>query len=110
MRLKVIIHEYAHALAHNHLKENNKEYKEHREQYESEAESIAYVVSKYLGLETKDYSIMYLYSWSKNKDFSEIDDSFNTIVNYSKKIINNYNKMVDKEMDLNYEKMMGFSI
>lgn len=53
---------------------------------------------------------MYLYSWSKNKDFSEIDDSFNTIVNYSKKIINNYNKMVDKEMDLNYEKMMGFSI
>lgn len=101
MRLKVIIHEYAHALAHNHLKENNKEYKEHREQYESEAESIAYVVSKYLGLETKDYSIMYLYSWSKNKDFSEIDDSFNTIVNYSKKIINNYQKMLSKEVEYN---------
>ncbi len=99
MRLKVIVHEYAHALAHNHLKENNKEYKEHREQYESEAESIAYVVSKYLGLETKDYSIMYLYSWSKNKDFSEIDDSFNTIVNYSKKIINNYQKMLSKEVE-----------
>lgn len=37
MRLKVIIHEYAHALAHNHLKENNKEYTEHREKYETEA-------------------------------------------------------------------------
>ena len=50
MRLKVIIHEYAHSLAHKHLKDNNKEYKEHRNQYETEAESIAYVVSKYLGL------------------------------------------------------------
>ena len=96
MRLKVIVHEYAHALAHRHLKENNKEYTEHREKYETEAESIAYVVSKYLGLDTRDYSQTYLYSWSKNKDFKEIDDSFSTIVNYSKKIIDNYNKIVEK--------------
>lgn len=103
MRLKVIIHEYAHALAHNHLKENNKEYTEHREKYETEAESIAYVVTKYFGLDTRDYSQIYLYSWSKNKDFKEIDDSFSTIVNYSKKIINNYEKMLDKNIDLNKE-------
>ena len=96
MRLKVIVHEYAHALAHRHLKENNKEYTEHREKYETEAESIAYVVSKYLGLDTRDYSQTYLYSWSKNKDFKEIDDSFSTIVNYGKKIIDNYNKIVEK--------------
>ncbi len=85
MRLKVVVHEYAHALAHTHLENNNKEYKEHRNQYESEAESIAYVVCKYLGLDAKDYSMMYLYSWSKDKDFKEIDDSLSTIVNYSKK-------------------------
>ncbi len=100
MRLKVIVHEYAHGLAHQHLKNNNKEYKDHRNQYETEAESIAYVVSKYLGLDTKEYSHMYLYSWSKEKDFKEIDDSFNTIVNYSKKIINNYNKMYDENLGL----------
>ena len=100
MRLKVIIHEYAHALAHRHLKENNKEYTKHREKYETEAESIAYVVSKYLGLDTKDYSHTYLYSWSKNKDFKEIDDSFSTIVNYSKKIINNYNHILEKNIIL----------
>lgn len=99
MKLKVLVHEYAHSLAHKHLEENKKEYKEHREQYESEAESIAYVVSKYLGLETKDYSHMYLYSWSRNKDFKEIDDSFNTIINYSKKIINNYEKFMDISFD-----------
>ncbi len=100
MRLKVIIHEYAHSLAHKHLKDNNKEYKEHRNQYEIEAESIAYVVSKYLGLDTSQYSLSYLYSWSKNKDFKEIEDSFSTIVNYSKKIISNYDKM--------YEENLGF--
>lgn len=100
MRLKVIVHEYAHGLAYQHLKDNNKEYRDHRNQYETEAESIAYVVSKYLGLDTKDYSQMYLYSWSKEKDFKEIEDSFNTIVNYSKKIISNYNKMYDEHLGL----------
>ncbi len=101
MRLKVIVHEYAHALAHKHLKDNNMEYQQHREKYETEAESIAYVVSKYLGLDTSNYSQTYLYSWSKNKDFKEIDDSFSTIVNYSRKIINNYNKIVEKELNVN---------
>ncbi len=100
MRLKVIIHEYAHALAHRHLKNNKKEYECHRNQYEAEAESIAYVVSKYLGLDTKDYSQMYLYAWSKEKNFSEIEDSLNTIVNYSKKIISNYKKMYEENLGL----------
>ncbi len=100
MRLKVIVHEYAHALAHQHLKRNNKEYTDHRNQYETEAESIAYVVSKYLGLDTSSYSVNYLYSWSKGNDFKEIEDSFNTIVNYSKKIIGNYKKMYDENLGL----------
>lgn len=100
MRLKVIIHEYAHSLAHTHLKDNNKEYQEHREQYESEAEAIAYVVSKYLGLDTKNYSMTYLYSWSKNKDFKELDDSFETISRFSNKIIKNYEAIYDKELNL----------
>jgi len=100
MRLKVIVHEYAHGLAHQHLKGNNKEYKDHRNQYETEAESIAYVVSKYLGLDTSGYSMNYLYSWSKEKDFQEIDDSLKTIVNFSKRIINNYKKMYDENLGL----------
>lgn len=100
MRLKVIVHEYAHGLAHQHLKNNNKEYQEHRNQYETEAEAIAYVVSKYLGLDTGGYSMNYLYSWSKDNNFKEIEDSFNTIVNYSKKIINNYSKMYEENLGL----------
>lgn len=105
MQLKVIIHEYAHSLAHTHLKDNNKEYQEHREQYESEAEAIAYVVSKYLGLDTKNYSMTYLYSWSKNKDFKELDDSFETISRFSNKIIKNYEAIYDKELNLTENNM-----
>lgn len=110
MRLKVIIHEYAHAIAHQHLKDNKKEYQNHREQYESEAESVAYIVSKYLGLNTAEYSHMYLYSWSKNKDFKELDNSFNVIVNYSKKIIDNYEKMVEKNIETPYNENNEISI
>lgn len=97
MQMKVLIHEYAHALAHKHLENNNRDYQEHRNQYETEAESIAYIVSKYLNMDTSSYTLNYLYAWSKEKDFKEIDDSLNTIVNYSKKIINNFQKFYDRE-------------
>lgn len=100
MKLKVLVHEYAHGLAHQHLKDNGKDYQEHRNQYETEAESISYVVSKFLGLDTSTYSFNYLYSWSKEKDFKEIDDSFSIIINYSKKIIENYKKMYEENMGL----------
>ena len=83
-----------------HLENNHKEYREHRNQYETEAEAIAYVVSKYLNMSTTDYSLSYLYTWSKEKNFKEIDDSLNTIVNYSKRIINNFEKFYDREFGL----------
>ncbi len=98
-QLKVLIHEYAHALAHKHIENNNKEYQEHRNKYETEAESISYVVSNFLGLEPDVSSLSYLYVYSKEKDFKEIDDSFSTIVNFSKKIINRFNKFYDKKFD-----------
>ena len=89
---------------------NHRDYQEHRNQYETEAESIAYIVSKYLGLQTTDYTLSYLYSWSKEKDFKEIDDSLNTIVNYSKKIISNFEKFFDREFGLYSEEMKAMNI
>jgi len=110
MQMKVLIHEYAHALAHKHLENNHRDYQEHRNQYETEAESIAYVVSKYLDMNPSDYSLSYLYAWSKEKDFKEIDDSLNTIVNYSKRIINNFEKFYDREFGLYAEDKESVSI
>ena len=105
MKLKVLIHEYAHALSHIHLINQNKDYKEHQNKYETEAESIAYVVSKYLGINTQDSSLGYLYAWSKEKDFKEVEDSFSMIVGASKKIINNFQKMYDKHYGLYSEEL-----
>lgn len=110
MQMKVLIHEYAHALAHKHLEDNKKDYLEHRNKYETEAESIAYVVSKYLGMDTSGYSLNYLYSWSKNKDFEEIDDSLETIVNYSKKVINNFEKFYEREFGLYADEKINVSL
>ena len=100
MQLKVLIHEYAHSLAHKHLSHEHRDYKEHRNKYETEAEAIAYVVAKYLGMDTSSYSLSYLYAWSKNKDFKEVDNSFNTIIDYSKKIISNFEKFYNQEFGL----------
>jgi len=100
VKLEVLIHEYAHALAHKHLENNKRDYQECRNQYETEAESIAYVVAKYLNRPTTHYSLNYLYVWSKEKDFKEIEDSLSTIVNYSKRIINNFQKFYDREFNL----------
>lgn len=105
MKVKVLIHEYAHALAHKHLQENKKDYTLHRNKYETEAESIAYVVTKYLGMDTSNYSLSYLYSWSKERDFRELDDSISTIINYSKKIINNIDVIYDKDYGLYSEEL-----
>ena len=54
-------------------------------------------------MDTSQYSNMYLYSWSRNKDFKEIDDSLNTIVNYSKMIINNYEKILSKTQNISMD-------
>lgn len=110
IQMKVLIHEYAHCLAHKHLENNYMDYKEHRNRYETEAESIAYVVSKYLNMSTTEYSLSYLYSWSKEKDFKEIDDSLNTIVNYSKRIINNFDKFYEREFGLYTEDTKSMSV
>lgn len=110
MQLKVLIHEYAHALAHKHLQGRTQDYQEHRNKYETEAESIAYTVSKYLGMDTSKYSLSYLYSWSKNKNFQEVDDSFNTIVNYSKKVINNFEKFYEQKFGLYADEYRSMTI
>lgn len=101
VKLKVMIHEFAHSLAHTNLENNYEEYKNNRNKYEVEAESIAYVVSNYLNLEVKDFSETYLYSWSKNKDFEELNNSLSVIIEYSTDIIKKIeqnNKNIDLEI------------
>ena len=52
-----------------------------------QAESIAYIVSNALGLDTSEYSFGYIAGWSKNKDIAELKQSLVLIEQTSKSIL-----------------------
>lgn len=59
---KTALHEAAHVILHTDLQPG--EYHQHRGTYETEAESVAYVVAGILGLDTSAYTIGYVAGWS----------------------------------------------
>ncbi|MEB6550193.1 ArdC-like ssDNA-binding domain-containing protein [Heyndrickxia sporothermodurans] len=63
MKFRVLIHEYAHAKLHN-LESDMKDLP--RGHKEAQAESVAYIVSKYYGLDTDDISLGYIATWSQD--------------------------------------------
>lgn len=71
--IKTLVHEIAHSKLHNDGKERDRSTKE------VEAESVAYVVCSYLGVDTSDYSFGYVAGWSKNKALPELKASLEVI-------------------------------
>ena len=70
--IKTLIHEIAHAKLHDReLLEKAGEEKDQRTK-EIEAESIAYTVCQYFGLDTSDYSFPYIAGWSDNLKMWEL--------------------------------------
>lgn len=69
MAAKTMIHEAAHATLHEDLATG--EYVAHRGIYEAEAESTAYVLAGMIGLDTTDYSVGYVTTWT-NGDIEKI--------------------------------------
>lgn len=80
-KVKTIIHEIGHMFAHEDFSQ-----KLPRALKETEAESIAYVVSHYLGIDTSSYSIGYVTGWSDNEEFILLD-SVGRVSKTSKKIL-----------------------
>lgn len=78
---KTLIHEKAHSILHT------KDTKYSRNEAEVQAESIAYIVSNALGLDTSEYSFGYIAGWSKNKDIAELKQSLALIEQTSKSIL-----------------------
>lgn len=60
-QVKTLIHESAHALLHDGITDYHTEA---RSVYETEAESVAYVVANALGIDTGSYSVGYVANWS----------------------------------------------
>ena len=80
--LKTAIHEIAHAKLHAIDREAPAEEQAARPDRgtrEVQAESVAYTVCQYYGLDTSDYSFGYVADWSSGKELSELKASLETI-------------------------------
>lgn len=71
--IKTLLHEIAHAELHTSKDGKSRAVKE------VEAESIAFIVSNYYGIDTSDYSFGYLAGWSSDKELGELKESLDTI-------------------------------
>lgn len=89
--VKTLIHETAHALLHD--KDGSKvegvsdSVKKNRNTKEVEAESVAYTVCEYFGIDTSEYSFGYIAGWSAGKELNELKESMETIRKTASKII-----------------------
>lgn len=84
--IKTTLHEIAHAKLHNDnaIKDRGEII---RNQEEVEAESIAYIVANYFGIDTSEYSFAYIANWSSDKELKELAISLELISNTASSII-----------------------
>lgn len=83
--IKTMVHEIAHSILHD--KDNGNEKEANRQTMEVQAESVAYVVNQYLGLDTSDYSFGYIAGWGEGKEMKELKESLEVIRKTSDEII-----------------------
>jgi len=82
--VKTLLHETVHSILHRKTAyQVNKD----RSTKEVEAESVAFVVSQHLGLDTSDYSFSYLASWSSDEQMKELKAALPLIQKTSNDII-----------------------
>ena len=82
--VKTTIHEIAHAMLHG--KDCDEEHA-NRHTREVQAESVAYTVCRYLGLDTSEYSFGYVASWSESQTTDELKVSVEAIARTADQII-----------------------
>lgn len=87
--LKTLIHEMAHEKLHSADLPD-------KHTAEVQAESIAFVVCQYLGLDTSEYSFGYISSWSSGKDVKELKASLETIRSTSNEMIDTVEQKLAK--------------
>ena len=77
--VKTIIHEAAHQAFHSKEAFDSSAEKKSKNQKETEAESVAYVVCQHYGIDTSEYSFAYVATWSEGKEVPELKASLDTI-------------------------------
>lgn len=105
--VETLVHEWAHYKLHNPYSEDNEETKYARKNdMEIQAESIAYVVLKHLGIDASCEALKYVASWSASKTTDDLKKSMEIIQKTSadliaaiSNILNNENTMTEQQED-----------
>lgn len=95
---KTLLHELAHAKLHTIETTNNYS----KEEREYQAEMVAYTTCSYFGLDTSEYSLNYLYNWSKDMDLDKCLD----IIKEVKDTSSEYIKIIEDYMNEDIEKTL----
>ena len=77
--VKTLLHEASHQALHSREALEQSGESKSKNQKETEAESVAYVVCQHYGIDTSDYSFPYVATWSQDKDVPELKASLDTI-------------------------------
>lgn len=108
MHCKTGIHELAHALLHDKDNGLEKDLKSGVETKEVQAESVAFTVCEYFGIDTSNYSFGYIGGWSSSKDLKELKESMEVIRKTAQMIIIGIDKKLG-EISLSKQKGIEFS-
>ena len=98
--MKTGIHEVTHAKLHDRDIMEELEEKKDQLTREVEAESVAYTVCQYFGLDTSEYSFPYIAGWSSDRDMKELRSSMDTIRRVSGEFID---QMVERMQEIRRE-------
>ncbi len=102
--VKTLLHEASHQALHSREAQSMSGEVKSKNQKETEAESVAYVVCKHYGIDTEDYSFAYVATWSKDKEVPELKASLDTIRRTASELITKIDEKVQardtvKEVD-----------
>lgn len=92
--IKTLIHEVAHEKLHAEISDDVS-----KNQKEVEAESVAFVVCNYFGIDTSSYSFDYISSWQK-KEKADVKHSLTTIQETSNMLIEKIKKNMSLEKEI----------
>ena len=111
MKIKSSIHEICHSIIHDQDTGSDKD--ADKQTKEVQAESVAFTVCQYYGIDSSDYSFGYVAGWSSGKDLKELKASLETIRQTSQTIINGIDQKLDAikqskqiDMDVSISKNM----
>ena len=95
MTAKTLIHELAHSLLHGEGSEHKDDMQAIRE---FDAESVAFVVAKHLGIDTDDYTFGYLNSWVNDKTPLVLQTQLPLIVKTAGSVIGRLDPALQREI------------